>query len=44
MSSISSASVNTAWLQTQMQMKAYASGTQKSQQAEQAFSKIDTAK
>mgnify|MGYP000081248524 FL=1 len=44
MSSISSASVNTAWLQTQMQMKAYASGTQKSQQAEQAFSKIDAAK
>jgi hypothetical protein len=44
MSSISSASSNTAWLQTQMQMKAYASGTQKSQQAEQAFSKIDAAK
>jgi hypothetical protein len=44
MSSISSASTNTAWLQTQMQMKAYASGTHQSQQAEQAFSKIDTAK
>lgn len=44
MSSISSASSNTAWLQTQMQMKAYASGTQKGQQAEQAFAKIDASK
>lgn len=41
MSSISSSS-QSAWLQTQMQMKAYASGTQKSQLAEQAFSKIDS--
>ena len=44
MSSISSSSSNSAWLQTQMQMKAYASGTQRSQQAEQAFSKIDSGK
>jgi Ca2+-binding EF-hand superfamily protein len=44
MSSISSSSSNSAWLQTQMQMKAYASGTQKSQLAEQAFSKIDSGK
>lgn len=43
MSSISSSS-QSAWLQTQMQMKAYASGTQKSQLAEQAFSKIDSGK
>ena len=44
MSSISSSSSHSAWLQTQMQMKAYASGTQRSQQAEQAFSKIDSGK